>query len=165
MAADVLDPDATLAVEQAGAVEDGEPADVAGPAEVIPQEQKHVRCGEAFQSGCDHDVTLLLVPRAFPSFSEGPTLTRHPTTGICRSSDEVDFVVVGVPKRDSRRSGFLLRDLCFDAALARSLLTPHSPHTWPDPHRLKIEILYDSDRRQLRPTYLLELRSFQAQHT
>ena len=112
--------------------------------------------------GCGHDVTLLLVPRAFTSSSEGPTLSRHPTTGICRSSDEVDFVVVGLPKRDSRRRGFLLRDLCFDAALARSLLTPHSPRTWPDPHRLKIEILYDSDRRQLRPTYLLKLRSFQA---
>ena len=31
--------------------------------------------------------------------------------------------------------------LMFDAALARSLLTPHSPATWPDLHRLKIEIL------------------------
>jgi hypothetical protein len=37
-AADVLDPDPTLAVEQVGAVEDSERADVAGSAEVVPQE-------------------------------------------------------------------------------------------------------------------------------
>ena len=35
---DVLDLDAAVRVEQPGAVEDGEGADVAGPAEVVPRE-------------------------------------------------------------------------------------------------------------------------------
>jgi len=40
--ADRLDPDATVAVEQPGAVEDGEHTDVPGPAVVVPQEQVEV---------------------------------------------------------------------------------------------------------------------------
>ena len=67
--ADRLDPDATVAVEQAGAVEDGEPADIAGPAIVVLQEQEQVRRGQPFQERClGHHLTLLpLVARDPPS--------------------------------------------------------------------------------------------------
>ena len=48
VAPNVFDPDARLVVEQAGAVEDGERADIARPAEVIPLEQEDVRCAQTF---------------------------------------------------------------------------------------------------------------------
>jgi hypothetical protein len=40
--ADRLDPDPAVVVEQAGVVEDGQPADVGGPAIVVPQQQEQV---------------------------------------------------------------------------------------------------------------------------
>ena len=40
--ADLLDPEAAVAVEQSGAVEDGERADVARPAEVVPRQEEDV---------------------------------------------------------------------------------------------------------------------------
>ena len=55
-----VDTDATLVVEQAGAIEDGEPADVGGPAIVVPQQEEQVRSGQPFQqTGAGHDVTPL----------------------------------------------------------------------------------------------------------
>jgi hypothetical protein len=45
---DRLDPDATVAVEQPGAVKDGERADIPWPAEVVPPEGHEVLCGQAF---------------------------------------------------------------------------------------------------------------------
>ena len=62
--ADRLNPDATVAVEQAGAVEDGEPADIGGPAIVVPQPQEQVRRGQPLQQTClGNHVTLLLTVR------------------------------------------------------------------------------------------------------
>jgi hypothetical protein len=59
-----IDPDATIAVEQAGAIEDGEPADVARPAIVVPHQQEQVRRGQPFQTMCldRHGYTAAVVP-------------------------------------------------------------------------------------------------------
>jgi hypothetical protein len=58
--ADHLDPDATIVVEQPGAVQNGERADVLRPAEIVWPHHEEVLGGQAFQEAClGHDVTLL----------------------------------------------------------------------------------------------------------
>ena len=47
--ADQVDPDSAVVIEQAGAVEDGEPADVAGPAIAVPLQQEQVRRRQPFR--------------------------------------------------------------------------------------------------------------------
>src|SRR5512132_2547631 len=57
--ADRLDPDTAVAIEQLGAVEDGEPADVGGPTIVVPEQQEEVRRGQPLQeTPLGHHVTL-----------------------------------------------------------------------------------------------------------
>src|SRR6266511_2228180 len=102
--ADRLDAEATVVVQQAGAVEDGERADVAGPAEVVPQEQEEVRCAQAFQWAClGHDVTLLFgrsfathLPlgglrdhgqRSLPSADSMPTSLKPASRGAALEAD------------------------------------------------------------------------------
>lgn len=51
-AADGLDPDAAVRVQQTVAIEDRKSADVRSPAQVVPQQQEAVRRGQAFQAGC-----------------------------------------------------------------------------------------------------------------
>jgi hypothetical protein len=56
---DRVDAEVTVAVEQAGAIQDGEPADVGGPAVVVPQQHEQVGCGQPFQEPClIHHATL-----------------------------------------------------------------------------------------------------------
>jgi hypothetical protein len=56
---DRVDPETTIVVEQPGAVEDGEPADVAGPAEVVPLQQEQVRrCQPLQHRPLRHHLTL-----------------------------------------------------------------------------------------------------------
>jgi hypothetical protein len=50
--ADRLDPDPTVAVEHAGAIEDGEPADIGRPAVVVRQQQEQVGRGQPLQETC-----------------------------------------------------------------------------------------------------------------
>jgi hypothetical protein len=58
--ANFLDADATVAIEQAGAVQDGQPADLVEPAVVVPQQHEQVRCGQPFQERWrGHHRTLL----------------------------------------------------------------------------------------------------------
>jgi hypothetical protein len=58
--ADRLDPEVTVAVEQAGAVQDGQPADLVGPAIVVPQQHEQIRRGQPLQQTClRHHATLL----------------------------------------------------------------------------------------------------------
>jgi hypothetical protein len=57
---DRLDPDPAAWVEQAGAVEDGELADIGGLVIVVPQQQEQVRGGQPFQEAClGHHGTLI----------------------------------------------------------------------------------------------------------
>jgi hypothetical protein len=46
---DGLDVDAAVGVEQPGAVQDGEHADVLGPAEIVRPQHEEVLCGQPFQ--------------------------------------------------------------------------------------------------------------------
>jgi hypothetical protein len=71
--ADRLDPDVTVAVEQAGAVQDGEPADFVGPAIVVPQQHEQVGCGQPFQdTWLGHHLTLLPLAVRDPHSSGNP---------------------------------------------------------------------------------------------
>ena len=62
---DRVDPDVPVAVEPAGAVQDGEPADVGAPAVVVPQQHEQVGCGQPFQEAWlgHHRPLLPLVAR------------------------------------------------------------------------------------------------------
>jgi hypothetical protein len=64
-----LDPDAAITIQQPGAVQDGQHADVLGPPEIVRPQHEQVGCGQAFQAAwLGHDVTLLsLVLRDSPS--------------------------------------------------------------------------------------------------
>jgi hypothetical protein len=60
LSADRLDAEVAVAVEQAGAVQDGEPADLVGPAIVVPQQHEQVGGGQPFQgTWLGHHLTLL----------------------------------------------------------------------------------------------------------
>ena len=48
--ADLVDPDAAVGAQQAGAVQDGEHADVLRPAEVVRQQHEEVLGGQALQA-------------------------------------------------------------------------------------------------------------------
>src|SRR5215204_5369995 len=83
--APLLDPDATVAVEQAGAVEDGEPADVGGPPVVVPQEQEQIRRGQPFQQAClVHHACFGMCPAntrrmtLWPKSAVGPNMQGQP---------------------------------------------------------------------------------------
>jgi hypothetical protein len=68
-------------------------------------------------------------------------------------------------RRGYRRSPFLLRNRSLEAVLPDRLPTHHPPPFGLVYTASKLKSCDDSDRRQLRRTHPLELRSFQAQHT
>ena len=99
--ADRIDPDPVVTVEQAGAIQGGEPADVGGPAMVVPQQQEQVRRGSTVPADASRPS-----PHAPSLGRRGQLVTRSGPAGGDRAGPERPRCLgTGCRGRSSRRGG------------------------------------------------------------